>query len=132
MGYMLFADIGSLAAEQPCFQRDAGKSGSGGLSALEWSVVALARGDRLSTLRDPGRIAIAMGGLFGTRHNTRLACPRLEALRRIAVLSWHRGFAVHGQEVEAFTGAGFTLTQYELVVASITQARAASAGSRRK
>ena len=44
------------------------------LSALEWSVVAIARNDRLSSLRDPSRLSVAMGGLFGAldsiRHET--------------------------------------------------------------
>ncbi|MGK2911697.1 MAG: hypothetical protein ACSLE1_18125 [Sphingobium sp.] len=132
MGYMVFQeDIGSAATAQPFYQRVTGTPGSDCLSPLEWSVVGLARGDDLSTLRNPGRISIAMGILFGKRYSARLACPRLEALRRIAVLSWHRGFAVHGQEVEAFTAAGFTLHQLGLVVASIIRARAALANSRR-
>jgi hypothetical protein len=41
------------------------------LSALEWSVVALARRDRISSLGEPSRIATAMGRLFGTRSNPR-------------------------------------------------------------
>jgi hypothetical protein len=91
---------------------------------LEWSVVALAGSDSLSTLRKPGRIATAMGNIFGAPHNPRLADPRLEALRRIAVLSWYHGFSVHGQEVDAFIKAGFSLDQYEALVSTICQARA--------
>lgn len=94
------------------------------LNSLEWSVVTLAGSDSLSTLRKPGRIAIAMGKIFGVPHNPRLADPRLEALRRIAVLSWHNGFSVRGQEVDAFINAGFSLDQYEVLVSSICQARA--------
>lgn len=94
-----------------------------GFSALEWSVVAVAERDTLSTLRQPGRMATAMGALFGDRHNPRLADPRLEALRRMAVLSWHHGFTVPGQAVRDFTAAGFSLDQYETLVASIGAAR---------
>lgn len=93
------------------------------LSTLEWAVVAIAEGDRLSTLRTPGRIAMAMGALFGAGHNPRLADPRLEALRRIAVLSWHHGYVVPSREVEDFLAAGFTAAQYELVVDSIAATR---------
>ncbi len=96
------------------------------LTALEWSVVALARSDRLATIRRPGRIAIAMVGLFGSRHNPKLADPRLEALRRMAVLSWHHGLAVREGEVEAFLTAGFTSGQYELLVASTSGTAARS------
>jgi hypothetical protein len=95
-----------------------------GFSALEWSVVAIAESDKLSSLRQPGRMAVAMGTLFGDRHNPRLADPRLEALRRMAVLSWHHGFVVPGHAVRDFTAAGYTLDQYETLVASIGAARA--------
>ena len=95
-----------------------------GLSALEWSVVALAQRDRLSSLATPGRLAIALGSVFGTRrHSPTLADPRLEALRRMAVLSWHRGFAVPVSEVKAFLRAGFSMPQYETMLASISAGR---------
>lgn len=100
------------------------------LSALEWSVVAIARRDRLSSLRRPGRIALAMGALFGNRGNPRLADPRLEALRRIAVLSWHDGYSVASQEVRRFIEAGFAPAQYELVVDSISADRLAQQNER--
>ena len=52
------------------------------LSPLEWSVVALAQKDRLSSIDRPGRISMAMGRLFGHRRNPDLADPRLEGLVR--------------------------------------------------
>ena len=97
----------------------------GALGALEWAVVAIARGDRLSSLGTPGRMASALGILFGSRPNPRLADPRLEALRRIAVLSWHSGYSVASHEVAAFIDAGFTHDQYETLLASISAARIA-------
>ncbi len=94
------------------------------LSALEWSVVALARRDRLSSLNAPGRMSIALGKVFGTRrHNPHLADPRLEALRRIAVFTWHRGFSIPSSEVKAFLRAGFTPGQYETLATSIGETR---------
>ena len=93
------------------------------LSALEWSVVALAARDALSTLREPGRMGEALRTLFGGRHNPRLADPRLEALRRMAVLARHYGYAVPGVDVRDFLHAGFTPAQYELLVDSVTVAR---------
>ncbi len=92
-------------------------------SALEWQVVALAQRDRPASLRRPGALSTALGALFGG-HNPRLADPRLEALRRIAVLSWRRGYSVAPEEVSAFTAAGYTPTQYELLLDSIFAARA--------
>lgn len=93
------------------------------LSALEWSVVALAQRDRLSSIGEPGPVAMAMGRLFGSRRNPNLADPRLEALRRLAVLAWHRGYAVPRAEIRAFKRAGFSIAQYELVLASIIKGR---------
>ena len=88
-------------------------------SLLEWSVIQLARVDGLSTLREPGRLARFFGWLVGLGGNPKLANPRLEALRRIAVLSWHYGFSVPGDDVADFLAAGFTAEQYELMVHSI-------------
>jgi hypothetical protein len=97
-----------------------------GLSALEWQVVALAQNDRLSSLEDPGRISIALGTIFGGRRpNPRLADPKLETLRRISVLAWHRGYTLPPSELEAFHEAGFTLDQLETLLASISRGRAA-------
>ena len=93
------------------------------LGALEWSVVAIARNDSLGSLRAPGPMSIALGNLFGRRTNPRLADPKLEALRRMAVLAWHHGFAVPVSEVKAFLAAGFSADQYETVLASIGTAR---------
>lgn len=98
---------------------------AGQLTALEWSVVAVARGDRLSSLRAPSRLSVAMGGLFGSRPNPRLADPQLEALRRMAVLSWHHGYTVPTSALTAFTDAGYTMAQYETMLGSIAAARVA-------
>jgi len=102
------------------------------LTALEWSVVALASVDRLSTLRRPGRFGIFCGHLFGKRHNPELADPQLEALRRVAVLMWHDSSLVPHAEVEAFVAAGFTQAHYDLVVIRIaSQLRRSTARGRR-
>jgi hypothetical protein len=93
------------------------------LSPLEWSVVALAQTEKLSSIDRPGRVAVAMGRLFGVRRATELADPRLEALRRLAVIAWHRGYAIHSSEIHAFKDAGFSMAQYELVLASISRGR---------
>lgn len=128
MAYLAFADaqvagpviapVGFRAAEIQPEPAEVAR-----LSALEWSVVALARKDRLTSLRTPGRIAMAMGAVFGDQHNPRLADPALEALRRIAVLSWHHRYTVPPHEVKAFLAAGFSSAQYELIVDSISTAQ---------
>lgn len=93
------------------------------LSALEWSVVALARKDRLWSLDKPGRIAKAMAVLFKPPHNHMLADERLEALRRIAVLGWHYGYTIPTGELKRFLHAGFSPAQYELLMDSIGVAK---------
>ncbi|MBM6576506.1 hypothetical protein KCP91_08980 [Microvirga sp. SRT01] len=118
MAYLAFAETCAGAADRVLTLPKA-DTVPARLSALEWSVVALARNDRLSSLREPGRISMAMGTLFGGFRNPRLADPQLEALRRIAVLSWHHGYTVPSREVKAFIAAGYTPDQYELVVDSV-------------
>ena len=88
---------------------------------LEWSVIRLARIDRLWTLRTPGRVGRFWNWLIG-RGNPELANPQLEALRKTAVLSWHYGFTVAGIAVADFLSAGFSLAQYELLVSSVSRA----------
>jgi hypothetical protein len=88
-------------------------------SALEWSVIRLSRRDGMSTIRAPGPVRRLLNLLVGQRVNPQLANERLEALRRIAVLSWHFGFSVPGEDVADFLSAGFTPAQYELLVSSV-------------
>jgi hypothetical protein len=93
-------------------------------SPLEWSVIRLASVDRLWTLRTAGRARRFWNWLLG-RGNPELANPKLEALRRIAVLTWHYGFTVPGEDVADFITAGFTADQYELMAGSINSALSA-------
>lgn len=95
------------------------------LSALEWSVVAMAERDGLSSIREPGRFLSALGSVFGIRRPNRLANDRLEALRRMAILAWHHHWNVPKSEIAAFLAAGFTVDHYELVQDSIGHARSA-------
>ena len=91
-------------------------------SPLEWSVIRLARGDELSSLREPGRFGRFINWMMGRGGSPELANERLEALRKIAVLSWHFGFTVPSEDVADFLSAGFTPDQYELLVMSISAA----------
>jgi len=100
----------------------ANDTGKPDFSRLEWAVIRLARVDRLSTLRAPGRIRRFINWLMGCVGGPELANERLEALRRMAVLSWHFGFTVPGDDVANFLSAGFSPDQYELMVRSIRAA----------
>jgi hypothetical protein len=93
-------------------------------SALEWSVIRLARVDRLWTIRPLGRLRRFWNWLI-SRGNPQLANEKLEALRRMAVLSWNFGFTVPGKDVADFLSAGFTPDQYELMVSRINVALSA-------
>jgi hypothetical protein len=101
----------------------AGDEGRTEFSPLEWTVIALARRDGLSSLETPGPVARALGSLFGLGRQSMLADPRLEALRRIAVHAWHRGYKLPVSEIKRFLSAGFSAGQYETLLASIAQKR---------
>jgi hypothetical protein len=94
-------------------------------TALEWSVIALAKRDSLNSLKTPGRIAKAMGTVFGRGTQSRLADPKLEALRRLAIHAWRRGFALPVSELEEFVAAGFTMDKAEVLLASVAGDRIA-------
>jgi len=95
------------------------------LTELERSVIGIARQDGLSTLRQPGRVSRWLGLVFGVRISPQLADPKLEALRRIAVLSWKRGYSIASAEVKAFLAVGYSPAFYEMVVDTIASARQA-------
>lgn len=101
-------------------------------SALEWSIVAMAERDPVSSLREPGRFLSALRSLFGIRRVTRLANDRLEALRRIAVHAWRYHWDVPASEIRDFVAAGYSLDHYELVQLSIGKARAEHRRSKRR
>ena len=119
MAYLALTDGGTGAiapAGSQIFAPAALKAHSpAGFSALEWSVVMLARHDRPSSLREPGRVTRWLGRIFGEAFNRRLADPRLEALRRMAVLTWHLSYSVPKAELKAFFAAGFSPDHYELL-----------------
>lgn len=124
MAYVAFDEAGvALHPSTPALASEAEPTPSSNrLSALEWSVVAIARNDPLSSLRTPGRLSTAMSIVF-RQGNPRLADERLEALRRMAVLAWHHSFQVAASEVRAFLDAGFTVGQYEALMGSISAGR---------
>ena len=93
------------------------------LSALEWSIVAMAERDGMGSIREPGRFLSALGSLFGIAQPNRLANERLETLRRIAIFAWNHGWNVPKSEIAGFLAAGFTTDHFELIQHSIGDAR---------
>lgn len=124
MAFMDFAQplAGALIVARPSTAETAEQAV---LSLLEWQVVALARADRLSTLREPGRWSRLSALIFGPRSSPVLASERLEALRRLSVEAWHRGYAVTPSALADARRAGFTSDQLELLLATISAGRSA-------
>lgn len=91
----------------------------------EWSIVGLARQDALASIRPDTRLARIVRVIFGIERQNPLSDGRLEALRRIAVLSWHHGYNIAPSEIAAFLEAGFSERQYELLAQRIVAERAA-------
>jgi hypothetical protein len=97
---------------------------SAAFGTQEWQIIGLARKDGLRSLREPTRFERLTGLIFGPSRNRQLANGRLEALRRLAVEAWHRGYAVSLSALAAFRAAGFTKAQLELLLATISAGRA--------
>ena len=72
----------------------------------EQSVIALAGHDTQCSVRQPGRLFRLIEAVFGFKPANRLADPRLEALRRFAVLA--RVGRPSLADVQAFLAAGFS------------------------
>lgn len=131
MAYIAFQEFDGVGGVRPAYRPAATRapaSGTDRLTTLEWSVVAIARNDGPASLRPPGRVSAMLRALFKQR-NPMLADARLEALRRMAVLTWRDGYTVPSREVRAFLDAGFTPGQYETMVDHIGIARAAPPGT---
>jgi hypothetical protein len=91
-----------------------------GLSALEWRVVELARGDSLRTLQ-PQRGRSWLGRLvFGPMPpSPELSDARLEALRRLAVQAWHMGYTLPASAMKQAFRAGYSDLQIGKVIDTI-------------
>jgi len=94
----------------------------------EWTIVRLAREDGLSSIREESRFGRLVRAIFGIKKKNPLSDGGLEALRRMAVLSWHNGYNVAPSEIGNFLQAGYSERQYEVLVAGIVAERAAPRG----
>lgn len=125
MAYMTFNETPPLVTAMPAMRMiEDVPAIEAGFSALEWSVIALAEHDTAASLSQLSRTAIALHSIFAGAVNPGLADPRLESLRRIAAFTWHPCESTDCDEADAFVAAGFTLDHYNLLVDSITAARA--------
>ncbi|MFD2430503.1 hypothetical protein ACFSUK_25365 [Sphingobium scionense] len=73
----------------------------------------------------PYRFARLRKWIWGEEHSPTLASERLEALRRLAVEAWHKGYAVSLSALAAFRAVGFSTAQLELLLATISAGRTA-------
>lgn len=92
------------------------------LGRQEWSIVELARNESLWTLNPNGLLQRIGRTLFGIRQPMPLANPNLEALRRFALIAWHRG-SVGAAQLREFVSAGFSCTDATLVLQHIVRRR---------
>ncbi len=89
----------------------------------EWDVIALARNDGLASLREPSGLTRLLNRLFGLEGTRPLANPKLEALRRVAVLAWEYGYQLPVSALKALKAEGYTAEQVELLLASVSTER---------
>ncbi|MDG2535726.1 hypothetical protein P6144_18845 [Sphingomonas sp. HITSZ_GF] len=87
------------------------------LSPLELQTLQLSQADGRATLRAPRRMERLGGLLFGSRRVAGLANPRLEALRRFAILYRLDGF--DSAEAARAEAAGYTAAALDWVRATV-------------
>ena len=85
------------------------------LSPLELRTLQLSQADGRASLRAPRRIERLGAMLFGSRRVSGLANPRLEALRRFAILYRLEGAAIDAGEAMRAEAAGFSAAALDRV-----------------
>ena len=83
---------------------------------IERNVIALAAHDPVASVAAPGRFGRLLRRWLGLAPPNQLADPRLEALRRFAVLARAAPDRIHLSEVRRFLAAGFTVAQARSVL----------------
>ena len=89
----------------------------------EWSVVEFARNDGLWSLNPDGFVQKLIRTLFGVRPPQPLANERLEALRRFAVIAWHKGTVGAAGHARDLIAAGFSSTAVRQVLDYVARRR---------
>lgn len=95
-------------------------------TALELKTIELARSDDVRSAFAPGPIRRLAGLLFGWRELNSLANPRLEALRRVALLAWRDGYRIDPNAMADLLEAGFEIRHFELLLQLTASARPVS------
>jgi len=127
MAYLhLLADPERIARAAPASGASARIASIREFSQREWTIIRLAREDGFSSLREETKFRQFLRRIFGFERKTPLSDLSLEALRRVAVLSWHHGYNIDPAEVSAFLAAGYSTDQYDLMLAHIGRERAVS------
>lgn len=130
MAYMDFAGHRGAAATlqlEPFFPPARIREGQATtFTQREWAIVRLARSDGLSSIREEGRLGRLIRLIFGVERKNPLSDEKLEALRRISVLSWHHGYNVAPSEIGDFLTAGYSERQYEVLADRVVAERADS------
>jgi hypothetical protein len=111
MAYMAFDAAADHAAASPVsYLRPTVR-----FTPTEWAVIRLAQRDGPATLRPATRLGTKLRRLFGITAANRLADPRLEALRRVAVRCRLGAGRIDEAAVGEFLSHGFGLDQLALV-----------------
>ncbi|BAK68135.1 hypothetical protein SLG_34600 [Sphingobium sp. SYK-6] len=132
MAYVNFSDRSGTAVMEPLFPPARIRSTEARtFTQREWVIVSLARTDSRGSIQPDTRMARIFRTIFGIKRENPLSDNRLEALRRMAVLSWHDGYNVAPSEILAFLEAGYSERQYELLAERIVAARADRRGKNR-
>lgn len=118
MAFIDFSQAGLAPAQiAPAAIPSIAGQGSDEFSPLERRVLALAHFDGLETLEPPRDRSWLGRLLFGPPPPSRaLANERLEALRRLAVETRHKGWQVRPSAIAAAKAAGFTEAQIGRVI----------------
>ena len=96
MTYLAPIEAHELRADRPTGDDRVASPQAWDFSPLEWSVIRLARATGCGPSGVSGGSVASGTGWLG-RANPKLANEKLEALRRMAVLTWHFGFTVPGR-----------------------------------
>ena len=106
---MAFIDFDPASVATPVFPHAIGRAmqPEAEFSEAELQVLALARHDGLPSLRPMNALDRLIALIFGLTRPNLLADPRLEALRRLAVIARRRGPKRVARELPRFLASGF-------------------------
>lgn len=90
-------------------------------SAEELAVIALSRHDSPATLSAPGRVRRFLDTLFDIRRGNALADPRLEALRRMAILLRRGIDRISSDETARFLASGYSCSHFKALAGHVAR-----------